>query len=373
MIVMDVAQRNFFRLLREGAFNVTTAPVEPMSPWKWSMLYNIAMMHGVVALVYDGVKKHENDFYLQLPPELKQRWGKAADDIAAANTRCEDCLSELFSSLNHEQLRPILLRGQSLAQLYDNPLSRTCGDIDIFFPYEAQAAKADHWATSNGKEASKTDDETFKYKWNGLDVEHYRHAQRLTNPMLNKKLQSIINKEIRCCDSTYIHIGETKVETLPPTLCLLMMIVRIARYTLNEGIRLKQLVDMGMLLRKIGNQVDFVKLQKWLEQLKLTQMAQLEGAMLADFLDFETVEIPFMDNRANKNTGQVRKDIFSSSATHNEDWYFTQGKNIFVRASNSGAMTWQMKHLARFFAYYPTEALTSFATSFAHSISHIEE
>ncbi len=373
MIVMDVTQRNFFRLLREGAFNAATAPVEPMSPWKWNILYNISMMHGVVAVVYDGVKRHENDFYLQLPPDLEQRWQKAADDIADASTRQNGYLSGLFSTLNHEQLRPILLRGQSLATLYDNPLSRTCGDIDIFFPYETQAAKADRWAASNGKEASKTDDGTFKYKWSGLDVEHHRQAQRLTNPMLNKKLQSIINKEIRCCDSTYIHIGEAKVETLPPTLGLLMMIVRIARYTLNEGIRLKQLVDMGMLLRKVGNHVDFVKLQKWLEQLRLKQMAQLEGAMLVNFLDFETAEIPFMDNRANKNTSMVRKDIFSSSANHNEDWYFTQGKNIFVRASDSGAMTWQIKHLGRFFAYYPAEALTSFATSFAHSISHIEE
>lgn len=373
MNMENVVQRNFFRLLRSGAFAYIDDGVEPMSPWKWNVLYNISIMHGVAALVYDGMTRYEGDFFMQPPTELTAKWQKTATEIAENNNKCNESLAELFTILNHEQLRPILLRGQSLALLYDNPLSRTSGDIDIFFPYEAQAAKADKWAQTNGKGAARTDNGTMAYQWKGIDAENYRQAQRLADHFLNRKLQGIINKETRCCDSTYININGAKVEILPPTLNLLLILVRTARYILNEGISLKQLVDLGMVLRKAGQHVDFIKLQKWIEQLRLKRMAHLIGTMLVQFLKFDKDEIPFMSNQPNDNTGRIRKDIFNLTANHNEDWYFTQGKNIFVRASNSGAMSWQIKHLARFFPYYPAEALTSFARSFAHSLSHIEE
>jgi hypothetical protein len=60
--------------------------------------------------------------------------------------------------------------------------------------------------------------------------------------------------------------------------------------------------------------------------------------------------------------------------TRSRDWYFQQGEdNFFVHNTNSTAMFWYVKRSARYFKYYPSETLTNFLSSFAHSLSHIEE
>lgn len=47
---MDVIKRNFFRLLRFGAFN-EYEPTEPMSAYKWGLLQRMAQVHYVEAIV----------------------------------------------------------------------------------------------------------------------------------------------------------------------------------------------------------------------------------------------------------------------------------------------------------------------------------
>lgn len=371
--MLNVIERNFFRLLRSGSFGDNEA-VEPLSPWKWKRIYQLSLMHGVAAIVYDGIQNHSNDFFMQLPKALLEEWKQTTTNIETSNQQIDKTIGELLSILNQEQTRPILLRGQGLATIYPQPLHRTTGDIDIFFPYTPQAEKAELWANSNGKDAIQTDRYTYQYTWNNTKIEHHSTPIRLTNPILNRKLQAIIASEIRCCDSSYIVIDDTRIEVMPPTLALLLIIIRIAHYIISEGISLKQIIDLGMFLRKTGDKVDYVKLQEWIKTLGMEHIVRLEGDILVKFFNFSEDEIPFVNNKTpHEDTERIRQDIFSLANSHSEDWYFTQGKNIFVRTSNSGAMLWHIKHSARYFRTFPNETVTNFFSSFAHSLSHIEE
>lgn len=369
---MDVIKRNFFRLLRSGTFGDKEA-VEPMSAWKWERLYHISLMHGVAAFVADGIRRHADDFFLQIPPDIMRNWEKTVAEIEEENLCLNRQIAALFTLLNKEQLRPILLKGQSMNELYDNPLHRKGGDIDIFFPYAPQANKADKWARKHGNDISEEEHYILKYKWNDVRIDHHYRLQKLTNPRLNKRLQDIIKTEINCCDSSYILIEGTKVEILPPTLLLLFIMIRIVRYILNEGISLKQIIELGTFLRKRGDKVDFVKLQSWMEKLRMQWMARLVGSMLVKYFGFSIEEIPFMNGISDENVSKIIEDVLQLGDSHNDVWYFTQGKNIFVSTSNSSAMLWQIRHSVKYMKYYPTETVTNFFTSFAHSLSHIEE
>ena len=88
---------------------------------------------------------------------------------------------------------------------------------------------------------------------------------------------------------------------------------------------------------------------------------------------FDEDEMQFVEHRRNENLSRVKDDIFSLAGNHSADWYFTQGKNIFVHNTNSGAMLWHIRHSARYFKYYPKETVTNFISSFINSMSHIEE
>lgn len=371
-MTFDVIQRNFLRLLKCATFG-ETEKIEPMSPWKWQRLYNMSLLHGVTGLVYDGIEKCSSDFFLQLPQSQMETWQRAVKDIEDGNTAVDMEISSIFKDMNHNKLRAILIKGQGLATLYPNPLHRKSGDIDIYFPYPSHAEKANEWARENGEDIDDSESYILGYTVNNIRIENHERLAELTNIIANTRLQSIIEAEIKCCDSSYVVINGYRVEVPPPTLNLLLILIRITRYILNDGISIKQLVDLGMFMRREGDKVDFVKLQGWIEKLKMTSIVQLIGAVEMDLLGFAADELPFMPEKVNIDTSTIIKDIFRMKGNHSEDWYFTQGKNIFVRTSNSTAMMWHLRRTGRYFRYYPSETTTNAVHSFIHSLSHIEE
>lgn len=372
---MTVLERNFFRLLRNGAFGGTEA-MEPLSAWKWRRLYQLSLMHGVAAIVHDGLAARRGDFFAQLPPQLAAEWARTVEATEAHNREADEATATLMDALAHAQTRPMLLKGQAFAAHHPNPLHRTPGDIDLYFPYETRAEKADQWAEAHAGGAHENDKGNMQYAWAGLDVEHHHTPLRLTNPLANRRLQAIIAADVRASDSAYATVGGSRVETLSPSLTLLVCLVRITRYLINDGISLKQLVDLGCFLRRAGDRVDYVKVQQWLGRLGMLRMARVTAAMLTDFLGFDDDEMQFAGPGPRPTKGdmeRIRADVFHLSDSHTADWYFTQGKNIFVRTSDSGAMVWHLRHNMRYFRYCPAETVTNFVASFAHSISHIEE
>ena len=136
---------------------------------------------------------------------------------------------------------------------------------------------------------------------------------------------------------------------------------------------MKRVTEMGVFLRQHGHKVDFTTLQEWISQLKLEPMAQLSAALMIKLLHFEAEELPMVTPMDDKRMDQLVAEMFRQKNSHAEEWYFSQGKNIFVHTSNPSAMMWHVRRSAKYFKYYPTETVTNFFTSFAHSLSHIEE
>ena len=150
-------------------------------------------------------------------------------------------------------------------------------------------------------------------------------------------------------------------------------------YVLSDGISLKQIVDLGIFLRKQGDRADYVKLQQWLQRLKMERMARLAGAMLTGLLGFADDEIPFVEGvtgaegATKSDLSLIMKEIASLGQPHRSEWNFQQADSIFVHTTNTTAMFWQVRHSARYFRYCPSESLTSLLYTFAHSLSHVEE
>ena len=66
---MDIIQRNFFKLIRSGAFN-DKSTIEAMSSFKWRRLYEIVMFQNVLDYFVRGVNNNANDKNLNLPAKL---------------------------------------------------------------------------------------------------------------------------------------------------------------------------------------------------------------------------------------------------------------------------------------------------------------
>ncbi len=77
---MNIIQRNFFRLLRSGAFE-SKEQIEPMSVFKWQKLYQLAVMHDVAGFVYDGLMRCREQFFIHLTDAQWSQWEKTIDSI----------------------------------------------------------------------------------------------------------------------------------------------------------------------------------------------------------------------------------------------------------------------------------------------------
>lgn len=193
-----------------------------------------------------------------------------------------------------------------------------------------------------------------------LDEEEddFLRPDHLTNPVLNRKLQTILDDEHS--DTATRH--------------LLLLIISIVRHILNEGVPIRQLLELGIHLHQDSGKADFELLKTWTDSLNLSQMCQLEGECLILFFGLKEEEIPFLQKKRDKQVEQIAQELLDFTNTRSRDWYFSVDDNsIFVHNSNTTAMFSHFRRSARYFHYYPSEGLTNFFASFVHSLSHIEE
>ena len=68
----NIILRNFFRLMRSGAFD-ENASLEPMSPFKWRRLYDMVEAQKVVHVFARGINSHQHDDGLNPPDDVIER------------------------------------------------------------------------------------------------------------------------------------------------------------------------------------------------------------------------------------------------------------------------------------------------------------
>jgi hypothetical protein len=344
---MIITQRNFFRLLRAGTFD-SEEEIEPMSGWKWRQVFVWGRKLGVNPLLYDGVQKCNGQFFMQLPADLdtllRQECATAEQNYLELSVQ----VAELLSLQGQWQMRPVLLDSWVTGCLYPRPVHHYTGPVNIYFPFATQGQKADEWAKNNvGDDKWKeVNGKMLRYQWKNLNVEHRHRMFVLSNKLNNMTLQDIIKQEWLDGGTSHVVIDGQRIETVGPTLYMLMSLLSIFKETLNEGPALWQIVDIGILLRRQGDRVDFVKLQDWIEQLHFTRMTQLVGMVLIGLLGFSADEVPFtkVEGGAPK-VENIANDLLSAG-----------------RGNNS-----------KYLRYAPGESISNVVASLTHSLGNVEE
>ena len=153
----------------------------------------------------------------------------------------------------------------------------------------------------------------------------------LSNPLLNKRLKKIQKAESQAADSS--------IETV----YLLRIIIANVNATMNHGIPVRGIIQLGQYLRSRGDKVDFIKLERWLSKLHISRFAQLQGNILIALFGFDT-----------------------------EEWHFRQGNSVFVH-NNQKLLRRNLRRSMRYMDYAPLETTSNFLLNFSRSLSEIEE
>ncbi|MBR1525869.1 MAG: hypothetical protein IJ640_04325 [Prevotella sp.] len=190
------------------------------------------------------------------------------------------------------------------------------------------------------------------------DISHNNDNSQHQNKLLLKQYRSIIEKE------------RHSIDTSITTLQLLEIIVFNSNELLNKDLNFNGIINLGHFMREKGNAVDYIKLESWLSQLRLTRMAQLEGSVLVSVLGFDADEIPFVNTVEDSALNLAKTTIRSTTLA--EEWHFRQSDNGFV-VNNSKLFRRNMKRSLHFLNYAPIISISSFFYNFVHSLKEIEE
>ena len=123
---------SFFALVRSGLWaDIESTDLRNQGfagSLDWRKVYQLAGEQSVIGLVLSGIE-HSN---VKPPQELLLQWIGEVQMLEQQNKAMNQFVSLLIDKLRSAGVYNLLLKGQGVAQCYEKPLWRACGDVDLF-------------------------------------------------------------------------------------------------------------------------------------------------------------------------------------------------------------------------------------------------
>lgn len=198
---------------------------------------------------------------VRLPKQLVFEWIGICEKTSAMNLVVNQRCVEITKIFANAGFRTCILKGQGNALLYDNPLARSSGDIDIWVDADRETITRFVKERYPDAEDSNLHIEFPIFKDVTVEV-HYRPTIARSHKC-NQRLQSYYDSWAEECFSNKVSIGSEQVSVPVPELNVVMQLSHIMNHFFEEGIGLRQIVDYYYILKKtgfdrpkIGNKID---------------------------------------------------------------------------------------------------------------------
>lgn len=125
---IDNNQQVFFALLRGGLWGQEVC-LSKYREFDFSVIMRMAEEQSVVGLITAGLEQVTD---VKIPQEWTLQFIGQTLQIEQRNRAMNEFVSRLIEKLRKEDVYAILVKGQGIAQCYERPLWRSCGDVDLF-------------------------------------------------------------------------------------------------------------------------------------------------------------------------------------------------------------------------------------------------
>lgn len=243
---MDKANSLFLELVQVALGSrdkLSRLPTEP----EWNELFVTAQKQAVAALllpVIDKIVEEGNG----LPKQLIYSWIGIGQQTMAqnriVNQRCVE-LTKLFAGFGY---RCCILKGQGNATFYDYPLSRAPGDIDIWIDADREIIK--RYVTKRYPNAKDSNLHIDFPIYDDVPVEvHYRPTIARSHKY-NIRLQEYYDSLSDKCFRNVVSFDDGSIYVPIPEFNLVMQLSHVMGHFFEEGIGLRQIIDLYYLLKK---------------------------------------------------------------------------------------------------------------------------
>lgn len=256
----------------------------------FNVIFRLAEEQSVVGLVAAGI---EHIVDVKIPREVVLQFVGSALQLEQRNLAMNQFIACLIENLRSAGIYAILLKGQEVAQCYERPLWRSCGDVDLFLS-DTNYEKAKKVLTSI---ASTVEAEYVREKHLGMTINdwvvelHGRLYCGLSS-RIERELDDVLHDTfyggaVRSWDNSGVQIFLLSAEN-----DAFYVFTHILQHFYKEGVGLRQICDWCRLLWTNRDNLDVNKLESYIRKSGLLSEWKAFAAYAVEFLGMPTEAMP---------------------------------------------------------------------------------
>ena len=329
-------EKELFALLQLGlqitdASSIDIFEFATLSKEEWTTIKEMAVKQGVSAIVLDGINQLPIDGY-HLPTEMKLEWIGETMQIEQRNRQQVAVMEDLAEKWKINGSRVMIMKGQASGTMYPKPEHRSPGDIDCYLFNGNVNDNANKEAYRIGNDiarvaGAKVDESWYKHSvisYKGETFENHQYFVHTRDGERGKQLEKELEEQLsveRLAVSGDGFLPLTSNTVMPPAQWTAMFLTYHAcAHFVSEGLRLKQLLDWAMFLKKHQNDVDWTTFYSYCDKNHLRRFADAATAICVERLGVK------VDNPAITVTSPYAERILHN-ALYEDDYVFNSGKS----------------------------------------------
>lgn len=214
---------------------------------RWQELFEFARKQSILGVTFPFLDELPRG--AGAPLNVYSRWALADERIRTVNARQIEAARELCAEFAAAGFRTCVLKGQGSASFYPEPLRRQCGDIDVW----VQGTREEILSYVRPR-CEKMGDIVYhhcdpKGIKKGVSVEVHFTPTWMNDPVLNRRMQRWFASN---ADAQFSNIHPDLGFAIPTVpFATAFCVMHIFRHVMDEGIGLRQLMDLYYLLEAL--------------------------------------------------------------------------------------------------------------------------
>ncbi|MDO4691642.1 MAG: nucleotidyltransferase family protein [Porphyromonadaceae bacterium] len=335
MSVIKAEERLFLNLLSAAIHNQPSESslFEGLSDGQWRTIERIALRQSVPALIADRILALPREALPQ-DREFRLRLALQIDLVERANKRINRTLQEIRAEYEAEDLPFVLLKGQTLAYYYPQPLLRSSGDLDLYLYRPGDYERANQWAVAQGYRLQGHSLYEQLYHRGKVAIENHRVPAYFGQKRYDKAFAKMLRPLIEQDDFALLELEGLTYRTLPLELNAVYVFQHILHHFCYLGIGFRQICDWIVLLTDHQDELDVDQFQMLAEQLDLLRPMRLFALMAVRYLGVRPEIFPFdlpQDEDSIHLSDLIIQDIFRGGNFGMEAFAGKKFANIWFR------------------------------------------
>lgn len=279
-------ENTFFAILRDALWRSNETIPESITEEEITPLLAMAEKQAVSGLVIDALFRHD----VRMPQSKVFECVGLSEQIKKQSGKVSKAVCELNYLLTQHNVQYVVVKGQTVASYYPEPLLRQSGDIDYYCDAEnfqkGQEAVANAWNVEPERDDS---DKHIHFDYKGVIYEGHFSLASLYGSKRDAYWQNLLDGD----KATKVNINGENISTLSPTLHVLYVFLHLYHHLLALGVGLRQFCDLAVMLKNNDNlnesennreNLNLDELREHLKALGLERAFRAFGSILVDYL-----------------------------------------------------------------------------------------